>query len=270
VSAQALHSLAIKTNGTLWTWGVNANGQLGQNDRVYRSSPVQIGTDYWSLVSCGQYTTAAIKTDGTLWTWGNNSQGQLGLGDQIQRSSPVQVGALTNWSQVSVNGTASAAVKTNGTLWTWGNNESGQNALGNTVGYVRRLSPQQVGSLTNWSMVKFGAYSCLALKTDGTMWSWGSNTNGVLGHNQAQPVDKSSPVQIGTDTTWSKITLGKFAAAAIKTNGTLWLWGQDGYYGNLGFNTRLVYKSSPTQIGSGTNWNQVSTASESTLALTIV
>jgi alpha-tubulin suppressor-like RCC1 family protein len=269
-SAQGSQSAAIKTDGTLWFWGVNDSGQLGLNDRVNRSSPTQIGTDTWSLISCGQYCNAAIKTNGTLWTWGQNNEGQLALGDQIFRSSPVQVGALTNWSQVSVNGTASAAVKTDGTLWTWGNNQAGQNALGNTVGYVRRLSPQQVGSLTNWSMVKFGVYSCLALKTDGTMWSWGSNSNGVLGHNQPQYRNTSSPVQIGTDTTWSKITLGYMAAAAIKTNGTLWLWGQNGYYGNLGFNTRAVYKSSPTQLGSGTNWNQVSTAVEHTLALTLV
>ena len=103
---------AIKTDGTLWTWGQNNYGQLGTNDLVHRSSPVQVGAaTTWSLVSAGSYSIAAIKTDGTLWSWGlNNYNGQLGTNDTANRSSPVQVGSGTTWSQVSAGNSTTAAI----------------------------------------------------------------------------------------------------------------------------------------------------------------
>ena len=97
------HSAAIKTDNTLWLWGYNNNGQLGDNTVANKSSPVQIGLLAWSFVSTGRTFTSAVKSDGTLWAWGNNDQGQLGLNilTTAKRSSPVQVGALTNWYEVS-------------------------------------------------------------------------------------------------------------------------------------------------------------------------
>jgi hypothetical protein len=105
----------------LYSWGNNGNGQLGLNDIVARSSPVQVGalTD-WTQVTAGTSHTAAIKTNGTLWTWGQGTYGRLGQNDVANRSSPVQVGALTDWAQVAAGGAHTAAIKTNGTLWTWG------------------------------------------------------------------------------------------------------------------------------------------------------
>ena len=120
------HTLATKTDGTLWAWGENFSGQLGLANTTNRSSPVQVGAlTTWSKVCCGLYNTAAIKTDGTLWTWGNNRGGQLGIGNIVYKSSPVQVGALTTWSKVSCGKAVTAAIKTDGTLWTWGDNNYG-------------------------------------------------------------------------------------------------------------------------------------------------
>jgi alpha-tubulin suppressor-like RCC1 family protein len=94
--------LVVKTDGTLWSFGINFYGQLGLSNTVYRSSPVQVGgLTNWKYVTGGYYHTAAIKTDGTLWCWGYNIFGHLGLSDQINRSSPVQVGSLTTWKQVT-------------------------------------------------------------------------------------------------------------------------------------------------------------------------
>jgi alpha-tubulin suppressor-like RCC1 family protein len=263
------HTAAIKTDGTLWSWGVNSSGQLGTNDIVHRSSPVQVGSlTNWKQVSAGSYFTTAIKTDGTLWSWGLNSSGQLGTNNTTSYSSPVQVGSLTNWKQVSAGTDGNiispsghtAAIKTDGTLWSWGLNSSGQ--LG-TNDVVNRSSPVQVGSLTNWKLVSAGSYFTTAIKTDGTLWSWGNNSNGQLGTNDV--VHRSSPVQVGSLTNWKLVSGGNDSTSAIKTDGTLWSWGYNNY-GQLGTNNNTSYYS-PVQVGSLTNWKLVSSGFYSTAAI---
>jgi alpha-tubulin suppressor-like RCC1 family protein len=212
VSGGGASCSAIKTNGTLWCWGYNYFGQLGQNDTFSRSSPVQVGalTD-WAQVSTGDGPCFAIKTNGTLWSWGDNTYGQLGHNDTIRRSSPVQVGALTDWAQVSAGNTFCAAVKTNGTLWSWGGlNTSGQLGQNNTINLS---SPVQVGALTDWAQVSGGYFFCRAIKTNGTLWSWGQGSNGKLGLNDV--ANRSSPVQVGALTDWTKISQGVAAQLTV-------------------------------------------------------
>lgn len=250
----------IKTNGAMYSWGLNNYGQLGINDVAKRSSPVQVGSlTTWLNVTASQYSTAAIKTDGTMWTWGNNANGQLGQNTVYSnnKSSPVQVGGLANWSNVSGTIRSFSAIKTDGTLWSWGNNSDGQLGLNLTAGSyaVNRSSPVQVGTQTNWASVSGGAFSVFAIKTDGTMWSWGTNNNGTLGLNIAASISRSSPVQIGALTTWSKISANYYGATAIKTDGTLWAWGAN-FYGGVGDST-TINRSSPVQIGTMTNWASV-------------
>ena len=260
------HTLATKTDGTLWAWGQNISGQLGIGNTVSRSSPVQVGAlTAWSKVCCGLDHTAAIKTDGTLWAWGENFYGLLGLGNTTNRSSPVQVGTLTTWSKVSCGKTVTAAIKTDGTLWTWGDNRVGQLGLGNTT---NRSSPVQVGTLTTWSKIHATGCHMLAIKTDGTLWSWGANVYGQLGHGNF--TNRSSPVQVGVLTTWSKISGAggvSFSlpsgydyfqgnSAAITTGGTLWTWGYCGSDGVLGRNGTQP-ASKPTQVGALTTWSKI-------------
>jgi len=128
--------------GTVWSFGSNNNGQLGQGNTTNYSSPVQVGSlTTWKLVSGGQYFTTAIKTDGTLWAWGQNIfYGQLGQGDRTNYSSPVQVGSLTNWKEVSNGRYHSVAIKTDGTLWAWGSNAYGQLGQYNTTHYSSSTS----------------------------------------------------------------------------------------------------------------------------------
>ena len=260
------HTAAIKTDGTLWLWGQNNNGQLGDNTAVNKSSPVQTiaaGTN-WKQVGSGGYHTAAIKTDGTLWTWGWNIFGQLGDNTVANKSSPVQtIAGGTNWKQVSGGLYHTAAIKTDGTLWLWGYNNNGQ--LGdNTI--VNKSSPvQTIAGGTNWKLVGCGRYHTAAIKTDGTLWTWGFNNSGQLGDNTA--VNKSSPVQtIAAGTNWKQVVCGQYQTATIKTDGTLWLWGQN-YYGQLGDNT-VAGKSSPVQtIAGGTNWKLVGSGDYHTAAI---
>jgi alpha-tubulin suppressor-like RCC1 family protein len=241
-------SAAIKTDGTLWAWGFNTQGSVGDNTIISRSSPVQVGAlTEWRQLSVGQ-GVIAVKTAGTLWSWGgNNFAGQIGDGTTINRSSPVQIGALSNWYQVSSGSSHRAAIKADGTLWAWGLNSNGQVGDGTVV---NKSSPVQVGVLTSWSYIDAGGTHNLAVKTDGTLWAWGDNGYGRLGDNTT--AKKSSPIQVGALTNWAQITAGDDSSSAVKTDGTLWAWGRNNV-GQIGDNT-TVSRSSPVQIGASTGW----------------
>ena len=255
-------SSAIKTDGTLWTWGNDAYGALAQNTQgVNLSSPTQVpGT--WSKISNSGYgsLTGAVKTDGTLWTWGYNFYGQLGhnIGvpwpgpnaDLGTVSSPTQVPGTT-WENIHAGNQGFMAKKTDGTMWGWGQNTSGNLGQNNIVKYS---SPTQVGSGTDWSDVQAGQFNTVALKTDGSLWTWGIGQDGGGGQNSTTTY--SSPLQVGTDTTWNTISAGYYSVLATKTDGTLWSWGSN-TYGKLGLpdgNQVSGRRSSPTQVGTGTDW----------------
>ncbi len=228
ISAGVHTSLATKTDGTLWSWGSNNQGVLGLNltssnvtpsNTQHRSSPVQVGTDTnWNLISNSTAyspTAMATKTDGTLWAWGNNFVGQLGLNDKTYRSSPSQVGSATNWNNIDTAHRTSLATKTDGTLWTWGRGAAGELGINNTHSSVYyRSSPGQVGGSTDWNLVSIGVYTVGAIKTNGTLWMWGSNSYGQNGTG----VNKSSPTQIGSATNWVQLSIGGYTSWAIAQN----------------------------------------------------
>jgi alpha-tubulin suppressor-like RCC1 family protein len=248
----------IKTDGTLWIWGRNYNGALGDDTITHRSSPIQTiaGGNNWKQVNREWRTTAALKTDGTLWTWGYNSSGSLGDGTITHRSSPVQtVAGGTDWKQISIESDIMAAIKTDGTLWTWGTNWVGQLAQNHTDPFLISSPVQTISGGNNWKQVSVGRYHTSAIKTDDTLWLWGHNGYGQLGDNTR--THRSSPIQtIAVGNNWKIIDSHKGTVAAIKTDGTLWLWGHNSY-GQLGDNTR-THRSSPIQtIAGGTDWKQV-------------
>jgi alpha-tubulin suppressor-like RCC1 family protein len=247
------HTLVIKTDGTLWAWGYNASGQVGDGSESDRYYPVQIGTDTdWRMVSPHKSIQSfAIKTDGTLWAWGWNERGSLGDGTYVSKSSPVQIGTDNNWADVAAGLAYSIALKTDGTLWAWGWNEYG--TLGDGT-YVSKNSPVQIGTDHNWKSIHVGQQFSIATKTDGTLWAWGINYSGELGIGTT--TNQSSPVQINGFDNWASLSIGYNHSLVLKTDGTLWAWGSN-YAGQIGDGT-VNHHFSPVQIGTNNDWVQIS------------
>ena len=248
---------AIKSDGTLWAWGVNYTGVLGQNNANPTgtcSSPMQVGSDtnWKNVAKGGESHIAAIKTDGTLWVMGENDLGALGLNSNTDISSPTQVGTDTTWKFSSMSKRHALAIKTDGTLWSWGRGNSGGLGLNSNT---ERSSPTQIGTRTNWKTCASRTYGGAATNTSGQLYSWGYNTRGELGINSRTRY--SSPIQVPGS--WTCVDSGgdsMQSLMAIKTNGTLWAWG----YASKGAIDNNLYgnnsdRSSPTQIGTETTWS---------------
>lgn len=259
ISSGLFHAMGIKSDGTLWAWGKNDTGQLGDGTLIQKYIPTQIGTsNNWKIVSCGEDFTVGIQTDGTLWSWGNNVRGQLGNGNFTNSITPTQVGTDNTWDTLDCGYSFCVALKGNfsKTLWTWGYNEFGQLGDGNNVNVN---VPQQIGVSTSWKSVSAGAYHTLALEfvTGGSrLMGWGLNQFGQLGDNTVNP--KNIPTQIGTDVNWQTVVTGYFHSLAKKTTGTLWAWGYNGDYQLGSGNTIDIHF--PTQITTDTNWQGVLSA----------
>jgi hypothetical protein len=258
VAGGSFHSSAVKTDGTLWVWGYNFYGQLGDNTRTDKLTPIREinSSTNWKQVTAGDSFCSAIKTDGTLWAWGRNTSAHLGDNSFSSRSTPRQIGTDTNWKQVFAGPTSAhaQAIKTNGTLWAWVNNFYGQ--LGDNT-RATRSTPRQIGTDTNWKQVAGGGNHSLAIKTNGTLWGWGYNFYGQVGDNTSGNLNpaRSTPRQIGTDTNWKQVAAGHNHCSAIKTDGTLWNWGR----GFAVADNSTTSRSTPRQEFSlSANWKQVS------------
>jgi len=265
ISSGSDHTLALKTDGTLWAWGDNSTGELGDGTTDGKNQPVQIGTaNDWKKISAGHNFSLAIKNNGTLWAWGYNIYSQLGNGNTTSQSSPVQIGTATDWQSISAapgkTGGHSLAIKTNGTLWAWGNNYYGQLGDGSLS---NRNRPVQIGTATNWNAICAGSSYSVAIKVTGTLWAWGYNIFSQLGDGTT--VDKTEPTQIGTATNWKSINSGYTHNLGIKTDGTLWAWG-GGLDGKLGFGNQSTV-ATPTQVGTDSNWAKTIAGADHSLAL---
>lgn len=254
---------AIKTDGTLWTWGYNDNGQLGHNNAVHRSTPTQVGSNTnWAKVSVGYYHMLAIKKDGTLWSWGAGFNGSLGLGSHgapIYRSSPVQVGVATNWKEIAAGNASSFGIDTSGTMWVWGTNNLGQLGSGDTL---TKYDPFNAASWsTNGPWKKVIAKSIVfAISTNNSLYGAGSGGS-ALGVGDTTYIPRSTPTQVGPVGVWSSVDTSDSdstynSSAGIRVDGTIWAWGADG--GQVGTLGGFPFtKSIPTQIGSSGQWRSV-------------
>lgn len=271
VSGGYLFTAAVKNDGTLWTWGDSSYGKLGNNSTsAFRSSPGTTsgaGTT-WANVICGRDFILSVKSDGTLWSWGRNDQGQLGANTTTDRSSPqTTVGAGNDWIKVAAGTKHSLGLKSNGLLYSWGEGFAGK--LGSNATTNRSSPVTVVGSSTTtpWIAISAGLDSSAAIKSDGTLWTWGSNSSGVLGNNST--TNRSSPVTVaGGGTTWKKLSTGFESnhMVAIKTDGTLWTWG-DNSFGGIGNNTTVNRSSPGTTSGGGTTWNSINAGAFCTTAI---
>lgn len=284
VDAGSNNALAIRNDGTLWSWGSNNYCKLGYTSPSSTLNPAMVNGNFIA-VSTSDWHSAGIKTNGTLWTWGANYYGQGGQGTSGSTNaficSPIQIGLDNNWQSVSVGTDYTLAIKTNGTLWATGLNSSGQLGTGDTT---NRSFLTQIGTAANWKQVSANYGVSRGLKTDGTIWQWGYNTNTptqlgtendwykladtggfMIKTNGTLWTFSGTPVQVGMDSDWLNVSNYNNHTLAIKTDHSLWAWGENSA-GELGDGT-LISQINPTQIGTETNWISVSTGKYFSVAI---
>jgi gliding motility-associated-like protein len=247
VEAGIYQSFCIKSDGTLWGWGYNNNGQLGVGDRVNRSVPTQIGTDNkWVSVSSGSAHTLGLKSDGTLWAWGSNEAGKLGVGPSISEALvPIQVGTDNKWVSISAGYGTSFGIKSDGTLWAWGHGQLGALGLGN---FNNISTPTQLGNEKRWIAVDAGQGHTIGIKVDGTLWSWGENDLGQLGYSNGY-TNHFSPIRIGSGT-YIDATAGANHTFALSSSRNLFCYSGTNIQGQLGLGT---FNNGQTILSCGQN-----------------
>jgi alpha-tubulin suppressor-like RCC1 family protein len=266
VSAGDCHNLAMRPNGSVWAWGYNTRGAVGDNTATIRSSPVSVvgGFSDWCQISAGNAHSLGLRTSGSAWAWGNNTNGRLGDNTATSRSSPVSVvGGFSDWCQISGGGGHSLGLRTSGSAWAWGCNNFGQ--LGDNTTTSKSSPVSVVGGFSNWCQLRAGSTHNLALRTDGTAWAWGLNSNGPLGDNTA--TSRLSPVSVvGGFSDWCQLSAGNGLSLGVRTSGSAWAWGVNSS-GSLGDNT-TTNKSSPVSVVGGfANWCQVSAGANHSLGV---
>ncbi|RYD51525.1 MAG: T9SS type A sorting domain-containing protein [Sphingobacteriales bacterium] len=258
VDVCAGHTSAIRSDGTLWAWGWNLNGQLGDSTKSQKSIPVQVGFDHnWASVAGATFHTVGLKTDGTLWAWGLYGAGSNGQSSLF----PIQIGTDNKWVSISADWEHTLALKSDGTLWAWGHNGYGQLGNGTTNS---ASSPVQVGTDTKWVSASAGDIHSMGLKSDGTVWTWGNNNVTQLGIGLAS--SQNTPVQVGTDSTWTSVSASYVHSTALKSDGTLWGWGGNNF-GQLGDGTIGNQGNFPVQIGTDNDWTAMNVSSQFTTGL---
>ncbi len=308
VAAGLGHSMGVKSNGTLWAWGANGAGQLGNGASGGSSSgtnrPGQIGSSTnWVMAVGGTEHTAAFQRDGTLWTWGSaerlgyrprglspalaewgnaariaagashwavvkrdgtlwswgaNNWGQLGSGHSVFGTNhPVQMDGETNWMAVAAGDGHSLGVRSNGTLWAWGLNFSGQLGLGRTDEGTNR--PTRVGGDDDWEDVAANDAHSMGLKRDGTLLTWGANSDGELGHGNDY-FRTNRPTQVGAVGNWQMVAAGNQHMVALKRDGSLWAWGRNAW-GQIGNGSNLA-TNRPVPVAGFSDWQLVAAGGE--------
>jgi len=270
VSANDCYSLALKADGTVWAWGKNSCGQLG-NGTDYTDDPVPqrvYGLEEIVAISAGSSHALALKADGTVWAWGDNNKTKLGIGsEELKIHTPQQVkdpdgnSYLSGIVAISAGFDHSLALKDDGTVWAWGDNSWGQLGQGTSSGFepypIQVKDSSGAGYLSEVVAIAAGPFHNLALKSDGTVWAWGENGYGQLGDGTTS--EKDLPVQVrGEDGTGYLSNIIQIAAGgeeashslALRNDGKVWAWG-NGIYGQLGNGGTSSY--TPVQVsGLGT------------------
>jgi alpha-tubulin suppressor-like RCC1 family protein len=290
ISAGNSFGAAITTAGNLQTTGLNNNGQQGAGTTVGRSAFTSVGSSSWTAVNAGATSLIGTTISNITFVWGTNTSGQLGLGDTANRSSPVQLGSNlatgmyqtvypipvivttysnTSWTQVSVGDSFTVGLDNAGRLFAWGLNTTGQLGDGTTINtmptksspsqiattassftFINTSSPVQVSTGTSWNAVAAGGTHTVAVKSDGTLWSWGINTFGQVGSGST--VAQYVPKQVDILNSFTSVAAGNDFSVAINTNYSLWRWG-------FNSSTDIVspHRSNALQLGTD-SWNVIS------------
>jgi len=276
IAAGVFHSLAVKGDGTVWTWGADSSGQLGDGtvgSPDSSATPAQVpGLANVIAIAGGANHSLALKGDGTVWTWGNDTYGQLGdgtVGSPDFRATPAQVSGLTGITAIAASGTHSLALKNDETVWAWGSDEHGQLGDGTVGSPDLRATPAQVANLSGVTAIAAGGAHSVAVKGDGTVWAWGNDGWGQLGDGTVDnPYARATPAQVTSLTGVTAIGAGFLYTVALKGDGTVWAWGRD-QFGELGDGTvgSPEVRATPAQVVGLTGVKAISLDDAHTLAL---
>jgi len=272
VAGGDFHTIELKSDGTVWSWGSNKYGQLGDGTMIDSPAPIQVSslTNVTDIAAGGEHSIS-LKNDGTVWTWGYNRYGQLGNGTTIDSPVPIQVNGLTDVTDIATGEDHSIALKNDGTVWTWGYNRYGQLGVETTeecefglMNWYCSTTPIQVSGLTDVTAIAAGVFHSIALKSDGTVWTWGGNYWGQLGDGTT--TGSTTPVQISELTDVTDIAAGGRHTVAVKSDGTVWTWGSN-EHGQLGDGTTTYNTTTPVQVSGLTDVTDIAAGGRHTIAV---
>ncbi len=276
-SSGSNHSLYVDNDKNLWAWGSNLSGQVGNGTNTNVIEPVRITdgdtnseNDTWRFVAAGSEHSLAIKDDGTLWAWGSNLTSELGDGTIENKNAPVQISSANDWTHISAGSGFSIALRGNGVLFVWGDNGVGQLGF-DPIRNVTKTTPTQIeqNQTTRYTAISAGGFHVISIDTLGQLWSWGNNGNGQLGRVTTQTAQVFTLGKVNDDINWSKVFAGNLNSFAIKTDRSLFSWGNNGS-GKLGIGNTVASVITPTIVNApnGKKWLSVATGDLHTIGIT--
>ena len=232
------HFVGLKSDGTVWTWGYNGNGQLGTGDQTNRTEPTKTKVEDAVDVTAGYYFTAILKKDGTVWISGDNTYGQLGDGTTTNSSEFKQVPNLTDVIQISAGSNTMHVLKKDGTVWSWGRNDCGEYGDGTTVS-KEDLTPSQMIKVTNVMQIAAGNLHTAVLTAEGTVWAAGRNSDSQLGFVYNNKENTSTPREMQGLSEVKEIACGEYNTLMLQKDGYAYGVGEnsDGQLGTGGATT---------------------------------
>lgn len=257
VTAGRNASCALRGDGSVWCWGENDYGQLGQGDTSDRASPVEVPLPLPArTVSLNYGVSCAIDEVGALYCWGWNFEGQMGQSDDpaspVDSTRPILIPSDVPWAEVSTGDGHVCAIRADGALYCWGRNSSGE--LGRDAP-IQIRTPVQVGRDDDWRLVSASQSQTCAIKEDQSLWCWGAGTSGQLGIDPA--IDRKAPTRVGNENDWLRVEPQALHTCALRTDGSLWCWGrrEEGQL-TLGYDPNPVV--TPTLIDPNLDWEGLS------------
>ncbi|UZQ50257.1 immunoglobulin-like domain-containing protein [Clostridium kluyveri] len=261
ISSGKYHTVALKDDGTVWCWGDNFYGQLGDGTTTNKNTPVQVsGLPKITAISAGENYTAALDSNGEVWCWGYNNQGQLGDGTTANKTVPVKVSGLSNIIAIAAGCYHTVALSSSGEVWCWGGDGYGQLGDGSTA---NKTTPVKISGLPSITAIAAGGSHTVALDSSGKVWCWGANFYKQVGNNSDQ--DQTTPVQLSNLTNITAIAAGCYHTVALDSTGEVWCWGYNGS-GQLGdgsTNTSPI----PKKLSGLTNVTVIATRMQHTAVL---
>lgn len=265
VSGGDLHSLAVSSNGTVWAWGNNVSGKLGDGSGFSWRIPVQVeNLENCMAIAAGDDHSLGLAENHTVWAWGSNNQGALGLGATHPNSNvPLHVSSIANIEAIAAGWIHSLALHENGTVWAWGNNIWGQIGNGDSGSNLKQEIPVQALDISNAISISAGSQHSLAVCEDGAIRAWGDNAYGQLGDGST--IKRSTPISIDTINTAVSVAAGQYHSLAICSDGSVWGWGNN-EYGQLGDGT-TSNRLTPVRMSGITNATALAAGNDFSLIL---